>query len=164
MYELYDSKGVFYVGKGSGERIRITQRTGSKPKVARARSGRARIVAYFRLESDALAHERERITWYDGLTNIAHVSKARTAESYKEWADELWSHVYLNVDYRSPERKQFFKIAKLCYEKLSTEIRCLEAESARVLADQLECVTRKLLRGSKPLPNQEIHRSITCYQ
>ncbi len=83
VYELYDPRddSVFYVGKGSGNRIN-THESEAKNGVCSHKCNKIRSlwrqnlkvgkrkVAYFWNEADAYRHEAELITSYDNLTNV----------------------------------------------------------------------------------------------
>ncbi len=71
VYELSDSNGVFYVGKGSGNRINTTKCDGSEEKQNRATNCNVNIIHYFDKEKDAFNYENEMIESYgrDNLTN-----------------------------------------------------------------------------------------------
>jgi hypothetical protein len=83
VYELYDPRddSVFYVGKGSGNRINAHE-SEAKNGVCSHKCNKIRSlwrqnlkvgkrkVAYFWNEADAYRHEAELITSYDNLTNV----------------------------------------------------------------------------------------------
>jgi len=163
IYELSDENGVFYVGKGTGDRIKTTQKQGSPQKLARCENCEANIVAYFKDESDAFAEEAERITWYKGLTNIAKNKASR--ESLAEFVLNEGRKVYPNVRFTGKfvkEREQIHKAVVNGYEKLSKEIKCHAVVNAQERVDLLAFLIRKLPRSVKPLSPKESRRLITC--
>lgn len=161
IYELSDDDGVFYVGKGSGNRIETTQKEGSPQKLARCRGCTANIVAYFKEESEAFAEEAERMTWYDNLTNIAQNKTSRAALA--DFVLNEGRKVYPNVRFTGKFAKEMAQIHKAVldgYEKLSKEIKCHAAVNAQGRADLLASLIRKLPRSAKPLSQKESRRLI----
>lgn len=164
VYELSDSDGVFYVGKGSGDRIRTTRLCGNQAKISRAASCCANIVAYFKHEEDALSHEVDRISWYTGLTNVTH--NERDFSAIQKQLDEDWSRLYKSVIFMGDMKDEYTQIHKaVCdgYEKISKDIRCRAGVNVRARADLLAHLIKKLPRCKEPLPNGGLLPLIISY-
>ncbi len=166
VYELSDADGVFYVGKGSGKRIKKTLCSGSKEKIQRAKDCVATIVAYFESEKESLQHEAELIGRYgiDNLTNISPGKGISRAKRNRDKFFSMWNLVYKNVLYQDENRQQCFVIAKNVAKTLSKEISlCRNAvEQEKVLVDLGVLVMLKLVRLPKPLPKVVLVPWITC--
>lgn len=115
VYTLSDAQGVFYVGKGTRnrvlqhEKLQSSERNGAKiARLVACRVPDKSIVAFFRDPGHAYDHERELIASYEGLTNITRgqssayeSTKARaqamllTLPTFTEWSRSMTS------DYRA---------------------------------------------------------------
>lgn len=67
VYKLFDGEEVVYVGKGCGDRLRVS---------SRVRGYLGNEVARFKDEADALAHERQEILSIKPRLNCTHVRSA----------------------------------------------------------------------------------------
>lgn len=101
VYTLADAKGVFYVGKGRGDRIFHHERLSAcdtnqakKARILACGAGLQRaIVAYFNDAYDAYAFEGESIRAWPGLTNIALGDHLPPIERARQRAQEIMDRI-----------------------------------------------------------------------
>lgn len=136
VYELADSDGVFYVGKGSGRRLlthgKASDSTNDGKLLRIQRAGQnleRRLVAFFQTSAAALRHEAERIAvGTESLTNIQGGTVARGSDdALKDRAQRMLNRIVPRGLYRAPswiDQQDALALYDLMVESLRRQITC----------------------------------------